>query len=351
MADRSAEAKSSVYNMSTLPLPVHSNLDCFLECTTPNVPGHYLPKTCLRDLTWNKFCQPAEAESMEYFTLGDLWDCYDEWSAYGAGVRILLNSGETVVQYYVPYLSALQIYTNKSFPNFRIADSDASDFEVRDSNSDSCSDYGGSDKLSRSLSNSSDRSGGAWDVGSEDSGSDHENSCHLQDRDRLGYLCFEYFERSAPYARVPLMDKINEFARGFPELMSLRSVDLSPASWMSVAWYPIYHIPTGRTVRDLSACFLTYHTLSLFFQENETGNGDAESCCEGEFAKSKTKDSHCIALPPFGLATYKMQGSVWTSAESIDQQRMVSLLSSADCWLKQLRVQHPDFEFFVSHNM
>ena len=31
---------------------------------------------------------------------------------------------------------------------------------------------------------------------------------------------------------------------------------------MSVAWYPIYRIPTGRSLRDLSACFLTYHALS-----------------------------------------------------------------------------------------
>lgn len=85
--------------------------------------------------------------------------------------------------------------------------------------------------------------------------------------------------------------------------MSLRSVDLSPASWMAVYWsfsissslfsdrislldllysfkvltkevclmfddirYPIYHIPMGRTIKDLSTCFLTYHTLSSSFQ-------------------------------------------------------------------------------------
>ena len=54
---------------------------------------------------------------MEYFTLGDLWNCYDEWSAYGAGVPITLDNGETLVQYYVPYLSAIQIYTSKSSVN------------------------------------------------------------------------------------------------------------------------------------------------------------------------------------------------------------------------------------------
>jgi hypothetical protein len=30
--------------------------------------------------------------------------------------------------------------------------------------------------------------------------------------------------------------------------------------------YPIYHIPYQRNVKDLSACFLTYHTISSSFQ-------------------------------------------------------------------------------------
>jgi hypothetical protein len=30
--------------------------------------------------------------------------------------------------------------------------------------------------------------------------------------------------------------------------------------------YPIYHIPYQRSVKDLSACFLTYHTISSSFQ-------------------------------------------------------------------------------------
>ncbi|KAK9001174.1 hypothetical protein V6N11_082965 [Hibiscus sabdariffa] len=77
-----------------------SNLDCFLHCTTPTVKSHFLPKSEIRNL--NQLWHPWERETVEYFTLGDLWNCYDEWSAYGAGVPIGLNSGETLVQYYVP---------------------------------------------------------------------------------------------------------------------------------------------------------------------------------------------------------------------------------------------------------
>lgn len=284
-----------------------------------------------------------------------MWDLYDEWSAYGAGVPIVLNTGETVVQYYVPYLSALQIYTTndmRSSTNFRnVRDESDGDLEMRDSISDSCSDTESGNLSERSSSfrsdsyNSSERSG-LWDVASEDySLPDHDSMWHMHDR--LGYLGLEYFEQAVPYARVPLMEKVHQLARGFPDLMSLKSTDLSPASWMSVAWYPIYHIPTGRTVRDLSACFLTYHTLSISFQENENGLENARI----DLGKTNRKDGHYISLPPFGLSTYKLQGSIWTSAGCVDQQRIISLSSSADSWLKQLRVRHPDFEFFNSHKL
>lgn len=137
------------------------------------------------------------------------------------------------------------------------------------------------------------------------------------------------------------MDKINGLARRYPGLMSLRSVDLSPASWMAVAWYPIYHIPMGRTIKDLSTCFLTYHTLSSSFQDMDPDD-DIEN------AERKRKEGEGISLPPFGLATYKMQGNVWVSGNcGRDQERLVSLLSVADSWLKQLRVQHHDFNYFM----
>lgn len=341
MADQTAETYRPVYNMSG---KLHSNLESFLDCTTPNVRAHHLPKTCIRDMDRNDYWQDSDAEFVEYFTLGDLWDIYDEPSAYGTGVPILLNSSEeTVIQYYVPYLSALQLFTTKSYGQFRTPreESDSSDSEIKESNIDSWSDC--SDKVFGSLMNMSDRSEG-WDAASDDSGFDQENCWQLRYRDRLGYLSFQYIERAPPYERVPLMDKINEFSRSYPELMSLRSVDLCPASWMSVAWYPIYHIPTGRNVKDLSACFLTYHTLSPFFQENEVFDCDRE-------AKAETNDTHSVALPPFGLATYKMQGNLWMPAECVDKQRLVSLHCAADTWLKQLGFRHPDFNYFVSHSM
>ncbi|KAK3015959.1 hypothetical protein RJ639_007072, partial [Escallonia herrerae] len=156
------------------------------------MPLKFLPG-CLQDL--NRQWQPVKKGITEYFTLGDLWECYDEWSAYGAGTPVVLN-GENVVQYYVPYLSAIQIYVNKSYPISRNPryDTDPVEFEV-----DSWSDDNESDKLSR------------FSI-------DHEGALPM--KDRLGNLYFEYYDTCSQYWRILLMDK---------------NVDLSPASWMAVA--------------------------------------------------------------------------------------------------------------------
>ncbi|KAL3848876.1 hypothetical protein ACJIZ3_010758 [Penstemon smallii] len=302
--------------------PMQTNLECFLDCTTPVVPSQFLPKSEMRKL--NRLWNPWEREKVDYFTLGDLWNSFDEWSACGAGVPVISDDGQNLIQYFVPYLSAIQIFTSNSSINC-LRDREESDSvsETRDSFSDSFSDESESEKLSR------------WDGCSSE-----EDSC-WHPNERLGNLYFQYFERSSPYGRVPLMDKISSLAQRYPGLMSLRSVDLSPASWMAVAWYPIYHIPMGRTIKDLQTCFLTYHTLSSSFQDTE---------CEDDVENldRKRKEGESISLPPFGLATYKMQGDVWMSDQNgRDQEKLVALLSVADSWLKQLGVQHHDFNYFM----
>ncbi|XP_008802604.1 uncharacterized protein LOC103716400 [Phoenix dactylifera] len=301
----------------------HSNLQCFLTRTTPSVPSHSLPKTCFRDL--NSLWHPVIKDRIEYFTLKDLWDQYTEWSVYGAGVPVVLNNGETVVQYYVPYLSAIQIYTSKSPV--------ASRNMLEESESDSCSDDSESEKLSRS-----------WDAVSDDFDQDASPT-----REHLGHLCFQYIEYGAPYVRLPLADKVAELARTYPGLMTLKSVELSPASWMSVAWYPIYHIPARRNVKDLSACFLTYHTISSAFQDNMVGDMEKDVHFTTENGLELKKWSNCITLSPFGLATYKVQGNIWTNPECADHERIRNLYSAAASWLRQLGVHHHDFDFFTTH--
>lgn len=55
-----------------------------------------------------------------------------------------------------------------------------------------------------------------------------------------GFVCLRICFFLLIYASltpVHVAFQINGFAERYPGLMSLRSVDLSPASWMAVAWY------------------------------------------------------------------------------------------------------------------
>jgi hypothetical protein len=77
-------------------------------------------------------------------------------------------------------------------------DTESGDGETRDSFSDSWSNESVTDKVCRSDGCSS-----------EEGGSEQDNPWPINDR--LGRLYFEYFERSTPYGRVPLMDKVSVF--------------------------------------------------------------------------------------------------------------------------------------------
>lgn len=57
-----------------------------------------------------------------------------------------------------------------------------------------------------------------------------------------------------------------------------------------------------------------------------------------------------ISLPVFGMASYKLKGSLWAQ-NGVECQLADSLMQAADNWLSLLQVNHPDFQFFASHGM
>ncbi|KAI0485890.1 hypothetical protein KFK09_029461 [Dendrobium nobile] len=160
---------------------------------------------------------------------------------------------------------------------------------------------------------------------------------------------FEYLEHNPPYGREPLADKISLLANKFPQLKTYRSYDLLPTSWFSVAWYPIYRIPTGPTLRDLDACFLSFHTLSTPLKNSCNGHSELNDSCRVREANDFTQISAKLSLPVLGLASYKLKGSIWTNRSLYEQQRASSLLQDAENWLQLRKVDHPDFRFFLSH--
>lgn len=342
---------SSTCSVSHQGLGDSTNLDRFLEYTTPVVPAQHFPKTSMRG--WRNH----QTEFDPYFILGDLWESFKEWSAYGAGVPLLLNGSESVVQYYVPYLSGIQLYIDPSKPSPRLRrPGEESDAESsRETSSDGSADYGverGANRVAQ----------GPWSQQKlADVNTQNMNRLSLRNKPFMGspsgegevpnppgLLLFQYLEQDSPYGREPLADKISVLASKFPELRTYRSCDLLPSSWVSVAWYPIYRIPMGPTLQNLDACFLTFHSLSTPFQSANTDWLD--------FRGSSVQEVHGAGMPfklslsILGLAFYKFKVSVWNHNGVCECPKANSLLRAADNWLRGLQVNHPDYQFFVSHN-
>ncbi|KAK9115441.1 hypothetical protein Syun_022238 [Stephania yunnanensis] len=350
-----------------------NNLDRFLESTTPSVAAHYLSTKRMRS---------CDVEYHPYFSLHDLWESFKEWSAYGAGVPFILNHSDSVVQYYVPYLSAIQIYgygdTLNTSTNLRRPGEDSDSDYYRDSSSDGSSDgelernfreHWTASYLNRELPVRMDRLSLRDNPVAAQEGFSSDDGEAGNSRD---CLLFEFLEQDPPYSREPLADKascflsynvvylikrldllcshwtysrqISVLARRFPALKMLRSCDLLSASWMSVAWYPIYRIPTGPTLKDLDACFLTFHSLSTPMKGAGIASSPFVTYPDGIDGVSK------ISLPVFGLASYKFKGPMWVPSGGCERLSSTnSLLQEADNWLRLRQVSHPDFKFFVSN--
>ncbi|KZV42100.1 hypothetical protein F511_11696 [Dorcoceras hygrometricum] len=322
------------------------NLERFLESVTPSVPGQSLSKMAGRG--W----RTSDAEFQPFFFLSDLWESFKEWSAYGAGVPLILNDSDCVVQYYVPYLSGIQLYgdLSKSTAHSRRPGEESDGEYFRDSSSDGSSDseqdrgYLSFRKephnyhfqihdCPRNLELLSLR---AQDMAFQEGFSSDEG----ESGSSQGCLLFEYLERNPPYCREPLANKILDLSHCSPELKTLRSCDLHPSSWISVAWYPIYRIPTGQTLKDLDACFLTFHSLHTRLTGSETVKPPIVTY------PTETDGVPQILLPVFGLASYRYRASLWTPDAGDQRQLANSLLQDADNWLNLHQVNHPDFAFF-----
>uniref|UniRef100_A0A6N2K0S9 DUF789 domain-containing protein n=1 Tax=Salix viminalis TaxID=40686 RepID=A0A6N2K0S9_SALVM len=299
-----------------------TNLDRFLEYTTPVVPAQFLPKTSIGG--WRT--RGVQHHQNLYFVLGDLWESFKEWSAYGAGVPLLLNGSEIVVQYYVPYLSGIQLYIDplRSSQGLRRPGEESDTESSRETSSDGSSDYG----AERVASN------GVWEPWSQLNVTD----ANIQSLNRLSLRNQTFRGSSSDECEIS----------NPPGLKTLNSCDLSPSSWISVAWYPIYRIPMGPTLQNLDACFLTYHSLSTPVQSQNTEGKQRHSSTAREFHHADM--SLKLPLPTFGLASYKFKVTFWNPNGVYECQKAGSLVKAADNWLRLLEVNHPDYRFFVSHN-
>eukprot|EP00257_Ricinus_communis_P018481 XP_015577210.1 uncharacterized protein LOC8265470 [Ricinus communis] len=303
-----------------------TNLDRIIESITPTVRAQ-------------NFAEEREIKKEKEKVKG-----YDVlWSAYGVGVPLLLSGNHTVKQYYVPSLSGIQLYVEPSRDRRHGEDSDfESSQEASCAGGNECEAEkqakGGVDGVwgrhRHNIMNLNPQ--GLQRLSLRDQNLNNLSSSH-------GLLVFEYLEQEQPRRRKPLYDTVSTLASEFPDIKTYRSCDLSPASWVSIAWYPIYRIPMGPMLQNLDASFLTFHSLSTHSRSKNPIQFDMLNArtAYGMVSSSKT------ALPVFGLASYKLQGSILTSGE---WEQASSLLQAAVNWLQHLEVNSPDFQFFASHN-
>ncbi|XP_010440359.1 PREDICTED: uncharacterized protein LOC104723668 [Camelina sativa] len=305
-----------------------SNLDRFLEHTTPLVPARLFPMRSRWEL------KTRESDCHTYFVLEDLWESFAEWSAYGAGVPLDMQESDSTVQYYVPYLSGIQLYVDPSKkPRNPVEDNEGSSEGSSSSRVEKLPNHAKTLQNEVGLSVNELNRVSLRDQSVAGSLSSGENDIS----NTQGRLLFEYLEYEPPFGREPLANKVSDLASRFPELMTYRSCDLLPSSWVSVSWYPIYRIPVGPTLQNLDACFLTFHSLSTPPPQSAMGCSDSERTTK-------------LPLPTFGLASYKLKVSVWNQNRSQESQKITSLLQAAEKWLKRLQVDHPDYRFFTSNS-
>ncbi|KAA8549119.1 hypothetical protein F0562_000803 [Nyssa sinensis] len=321
------------------PPTIVTNLDRLTESVTPFVPAQYFSEAS------GKGWRTREAELHPYYCLGDLWESFREWSVYGVGVPLLLNGRDSIIQYYVPYLSGIQLYIDplKRPARLRRPGEESDAESSRETSSGGSSDCEADRRAKCVVDVNSQRMNrlSLREKSLVSSSSDEAEVCNSP-----GSLLFEYLEQEQPHNRKPLTDKVSVLVSQFPELRVYRSCDLLPESWISVAWYPIYRIPMGSTLRDLDASFLTFHSLST----QSRGGGQLRfHGANGRKVHGGVDASSRISLPVFGLASYKLKGSILTPSGPYECQQEDSLLQAADSWLRNMQVVLPDYQFFRSH--
>lgn len=132
------------------------------------------------------------------------------------------------------------------------------------------------------------------------------------------------------------------------------NVHYTKGSWR---WFSSHNLLYHSCWKVRTSCYFLFCLSTDCGTESDDIDMDKEKelCCFSEWGsileeQCKKRDSDCISLSPFGLATHKLQEDVWLNPEPYDKDMVTYLYSAADSWLKQLNVNdHHDFNFFTSN--
>lgn len=347
------KALSAAYQMQLASDMVQLEMGCplaeferFIHCAAPVIPSSYGHKECFVSLDTQLSHSFLCKHQIPNVSLHSVWNWYEIPGNYGLDVKAVCsktlngspNDSMPFQAYFVPSVSAIQLF-GPHIPGsktlFPLHSSEAVHVNHIQVGSFDIHLHDGSGPLSQDCS----------PVFSTDA-----------------ELIFEFFESELPHHRKPLYNKIleligagtsNPHVFGDPsKLATLNLHDLHPASWFSVAWYPIYKIPEGH----LRASFLTYHSLGHFVRRPGSTNAPNQSLVH-------------ILFPVLGLQSYNSQDEGWFEPKIPSSEDPTSF-DTAGVLLKRLRTldenalhfargwvykdkvmvqnRHPDYEFFTS---
>ncbi|XP_008648212.1 uncharacterized protein [Zea mays] len=307
-------------------------------------------KSCLQECVKDGLCLHQTPD----ITLRTVWQWYEEPSCYGLDVKAqdlwrskaLWNSHCQFTTYFVPYLSAVQLFSQPKRTSGGSIDKESIHRDVTCETSPQLN-------LPPIFAKLFPKQSVPVNKPSTLRTEDDQQSAD-------GELVFEFFEYEQPYSRRQLFDKVNELIAGAkpsncqisgdPKNLEASLHDLHPASWYCVAWYPIYRIPDGK----FQATFLTYHSLGHWIRRSSSAGGAA-------------------VLPVMGLQSYNAKAEWWFEMSKSESEGGQSQASEASEILKERsrtlseaaavlsrasvlkngqmsRNRHPDYEFFLSRS-
>lgn len=292
-------------------------------------------------------------------SLLDVWEWYIECASFGIGVKVEDSwNSDSFSAYFIPSLSAVQLlgYSQSSLSNsLKKLNVDVHKTE----NTGNClgSPSSGSDIPSSLLQNDSSEVLIA---------SSSAPSFRFSDD---AELIFEYFEHDQPQNRKPLPQTIVEIKEqgssnprslGDPsKLDQLKLHDLHPASWYSVAWYPIYRIPeNNRTnIPPLRASFLTYHSLSHLVMRHESPDqlGNSSLCVVPALGMRRYNGKEeCWYCPTEFPGPVHIHGLPSDNSKVVEQrlralEEVAAIFSDGHIQKNGVRAgnKHPDYDFFI----
>lgn len=276
MPSREASSPDADDAPSCAPIAM-SNIEAFVASATPVFATHHASAEG----------ENAASESRAY-ALSELWDAFAEPSAFGAEVPLALQEGEDVSQYYVPFLSGMQLFAR--------------------------AEGGGTAPVYEFFEKASPYSRAALGETIE---------MILEEREDLRTLTSDDLAPNSwmsvawyPIYRIPQGTMLHDVQGCFLT----------------------YHALYVGELRDGDIACPLPPQMSKSQEEFIANrvNRARERAPEGALVR---------VLRPFGLSMYKMQGDVWAANESVTEW-MNALMDGAYTWLRLRKTVHPDYEFF-----